>query len=98
MQTDEANLQMAVIPQSFLKEMKEGLEEVKKILLKKSEDEINSQWIDSISARKLLGISAKTWPEYRNRRIIPFSQFGSKIYVRRADLETFMAKNYISAR
>jgi len=96
MQTNES-LQMAVIPQSFLNDLKKELGEVKSILQKKSEEEINSQWIDSVKAKKLLGVSQKTWQTYRDKRVIPFSQFGSKIYVKRADLDKFMQDHYIES-
>jgi len=33
--------------------------------------------------------------DYRDKKFIPFSQFGRKIYIKRADLEAFMQKNYI---
>jgi len=98
MQTSESGFQMAVVPQSFLQEVLDKLGAVQTILQKKSEEEINSEWIDSVSARKMLGVSAKTWQEYRNRRVIPFSQFGSKIYVRRSDMRAFMERNYITAK
>ena len=98
MKTNETGLQMAVVPQSFLEEVMGKLETVETILQKKAEEEINSEWVDSVTARKLLGVSHKTWQEYRNKRIIPFSQFGAKIYVKRADLRGFMEKNYIKAR
>ena len=65
---------------------------------KKSEEEVNNQWIESVDARKMLRVSAKTWQTYRDERRIPFSQFGRKIYVKRADLEAFMEKHYINSR
>jgi excisionase family DNA binding protein len=46
----------------------------------------------------MLGVSAKTWQTYRDERRIPFSQFGRKIYVKRADLEAFMEKHYINSK
>ena len=91
-------LQMAVVPQSWLYELSEKLDTVKEILKEKATDEVNSQWVESIDARKMLGISQKTWQTYRDERRIPFSQFGRKIYVKRADLEAFMESNYIKAR
>ncbi|WP_368180309.1 helix-turn-helix domain-containing protein [Bacteroides caccae] len=51
--------------------------------------------MESTQVRKRLGISAKTWQTYRDERRIPFSQFGRKIYVKRADLEKFMEDHYI---
>jgi excisionase family DNA binding protein len=91
-------LQMAVVPQNWLDELTEKLESVKSLLEEKTEEEINSQWVESTVARKLLGVSQKTWQTYRDERRIPFSQFGRKIYVKRADLETFMESHYITAR
>lgn len=74
------------------------LHEVKETLQTKSAEEINSQWVESTEARKMLGVSSKTWQDYRDKRVIPFSQFGRKIYVRRADIETFLQQHYIKAR
>lgn len=92
-----ASLSMAVVPQSFLNGLMDEVREVKNLLQKKSEEEINNQWVESTQARKMLGVSAKTWQTYRDERRIPFSQFGRKIYVKRADLEKFMADHYIDA-
>lgn len=98
MQTNENSLQIAVVPQDFLKTMEAEIKEVKALLMARNEEEINSQWIESAKIPKLLGISLKTWQTYRDKRIIPFSQIGSKIFVQRADLEDFMKSHYISAK
>ena len=89
---------VVVLPESEWKGIKDLLLEVKDTLQTKSDTEINSQWIESNEARKMLGVSAKTWQDYRDKRVIPFSQFGRKIYVRRADIEAFMQQHYISAK
>lgn len=89
---------VVVLPESEWKGIKDLLLEVKDTLQTKSESEINSQWIESTEARKMLGVSAKTWQDYRDKRVIPFSQFGRKIYVRRADIEAFLQQHYIKAR
>lgn len=95
---ESTGLQMAVIPQSVLSELTEGIGEIKELLSNKTAEELNSQWIESGKARQMLGVSQKTWQTYRDKRIIPFSQFGRKIYVKRADLEAFMDKHYITSR
>ena len=89
---------VVVLPESEWKGIKDLLLEVKDTLQTKSDTEINSQWIESHEARKMLGVSAKTWQDYRDKRVIPFSQFGRKIYVRRADIEAFLQQHYIKAR
>lgn len=91
-------LQMAVVPQQWLDTISEKLETLTTALKTKSEEEINSQLVESTDARKLLGISAKTWQTWRDERRIPFSQFGRKIYVKRADLDEFINQHRVSAR
>ena len=86
---------VVMLPQDEWEGIKDLLHQVKDTLQTKSESEINSQWVESTEARKLLGVSAKTWQDYRDKRVIPFSQFGRKIYVRRADIEAFLQKHYI---
>ena len=89
---------MVVLPKSVWEAVASELQEIKNLFKKKSEEEVNNQWIESVEARKMLGVSAKTWQTYRDERRIPFSQFGRKIYVKRADLEAFMEKHYINSR
>ena len=98
MKTNETGLQMAVVPQSFIDNVEQKLETLEKILRDKNEKEINSQWIESVKIPKILGISQKTWQTYRDKRLIPFSQIGSKIFVKRADLEKFMESHYIESK
>lgn len=95
MYSNESNLNLAVVPQDFLDKMEAVMNELKAILKEKNEEEINSQWIESVKIPKILGVSQKTWQTYRDKRIIPFAQIGSKIFVKRADLEAFMKSHYI---
>ena len=91
------NMNFAVVPSEFLNKVETELEELKLLLREKSEAEISEQYIESVKMPKLLGISRKTWQTYRDKRLIPFSQIGSKIYVKRADLERFMNSHCIEA-
>ena len=90
--------QIVVLPESEWEGIKNLLKEVKDTLQTKSDEDMKSQWVESTTARKMLGVSAKTWQDYRDKRVIPFSQFGRKIYVRRADIEAFLQQHYIKAR
>lgn len=89
---------MVMLPQTEWEGMKSDLQELKELVRQKTTDEINGQWLDSADARKLLGVSQKTWQTYRDRRIIPFTQVGRKIYVKRGDLQKFMQAHYIESR
>ncbi|AMS27814.1 hypothetical protein AEM51_13085 [Bacteroidetes bacterium UKL13-3] len=94
MQTEGINL--SVIPQEELTLIKQGLLEIKEALSKKTEEELSASYIESKLVPKLLGISQKTWQTYRDRRTIPFIQFGSKIWVKRKDIDSFLNSHYIS--
>lgn len=96
---NEANeLSMAVVPQDWLKNVLSKLDAVESLIKGKQEEELAEQWIESQKARQMLGISQKTWQTYRDNRVIPFSQFGRKIYVKRIDLETFLEDNLIQKK
>ena len=87
---------MLIVPESFLEEMKTGLGELKKILRDTMDSERNDEWIESSKARKILGVSPRTWQNYRDRRVIPFSQHGRKIYVKRKDLSKYLEEHKIN--
>ena len=58
----------------------------------------DDEWLTSEEARKILGVSPKTWQNYRDRGIIPFSQTGRKIYVLRSDLNNYLKSHRISRK
>ena len=88
---------MVMLPKEVWEGVQSSLQELKEMLQSKTADEINGQWIESTEARKMLKVSSKTWQTYRDKRIIPFSQVGRKIYVRRSDLLKFMEEHYIAS-
>lgn len=52
-----------------------------------------STWVESSEVPKILNISSRTWQTYRDKKAIPYSQFGSKIYVKLADIDKFLEDN-----
>lgn len=91
--------QLAIAPQPFLDEVKEVMREINGFLSSyKSEKDLSKEWIDGKEARKILRISPKTLQNYRDNKVIPFSQYGNKIYYKRTDLESFFEQHYITAR
>lgn len=86
---------LVILPKSVLDEITASLNEVKELIKGKAKAEAEGQWIESEEARKMLGVSAKTWQTYRDSRAIPFSQFGRKIYVKKGDIEAFLLSHQI---
>lgn len=89
---------MVMLPKEVWEGVASDIQDLKKMLAEKTADEVNKQWVESTEARKMLGVSPKTWQKYRDNRIIPFAQIGRKIFVRRADMEAFMDKHFIQAK
>lgn len=87
-----------VVPEEEWRNLHDTLEQIIDLITRRNADDSSSEWIESEDARKILGISPKTWQNYRDQRLIPFSQIGRKIYVRRADLDAFLRSHRIGAR
>jgi len=89
------SISLTAIPESRLQNIEAAIQEIKAAIFNSKEEEIQSQWLESEEARKQLNVSKKTWQQYRNRKALPFSQFGRKIYVKRSDIEAFLQRNII---
>lgn len=89
---------MIMVPEEEWRNLHDTLEQIIDLITRRNADDSSSEWIESEVARKLLGISPKTWQNYRDQRLIPFSQIGRKIYVNRADLDAFLRNHRIDAR
>ena len=94
----EAAQTMILLPQSAWEGLNRKIDELATLVVNRNHSDKMSEWIESGEARRMLGVSQKTWQTYRDNRTIPFSQFGRKIYVRKADLEAFMQAHYITAK
>ncbi len=86
---------MVVLPQKALEEFSNNFAELKQLIQGQALEKAKSQWIESEEARKILGLSPKTWQTYRDNRLLPFSQFGRKIFVKLADIEAFFEAHMI---
>lgn len=60
--------------------------------------EEREDYLDSKEVMEALGICQKTWQTYRDKKIIPYTKIGRKVYVRRSDLDKFMQANIINSR
>ena len=89
---------MVMMPKAALEEITNGIDELKALIRGKAMQEAQSQWIESEDARKLLSVSPKTWQEYRNARLLPFSQFGRKIYVQKSALDASLESHLVGKK
>ena len=87
-----------MIPQEEWQSLHEKLDRLIEIVEKAQIGSPGKDWFESDEVREILGISPKTWQNYRDQRLIPFSQIGRKIYVNRADLDAFLRQHRIAPR
>ncbi len=78
--------------------LQKDVTEIKSMLKSKPQEQFRATWIESKNVPGLLGISAKTWQNWRDKRVIPFSQFGAKIYVKLEDLNQLLESNKIKTK
>lgn len=86
-----------MVPEEEWRNLRDTLEQIIDPITRRNADDSGGEWIESEDVRKILGVSPKTWQNYRDQRIIPFSQIGRKIYVNRVDLDAFLRKHCIPA-
>lgn len=87
-----------MIPQEEWQSLHEKLDRLIEIVEKTQAGSPGKDWFESNEVREILGISPKTWQNYSDQRLIPFSQIGRKIYVNRTDLDTFLRQHRIAPR
>ncbi len=87
---------ITVIENARLEKLESCIYEIKESLNQIKDDDLAACFIESKKIPKLLGISQKTWQTYRDKRFIPFIKFGSKIWVKRSDIEDFLNQHYIT--
>nr|DAJ08903.1 MAG TPA: helix-turn-helix domain protein [Caudoviricetes sp.] len=93
----QGGMTMVVLPQETLDEIMDVVRRAADNQGAKSAAK-DDEWLTSEEARKILGVSPKTWQNYRDRGIIPFSQTGRKIYVLRSDLNNYLKSHRISRK
>lgn len=86
---------MVMLPQEEWQSLNDKLDRLAEMIENRNASDRDTEWLESEAARKLLGVSTKTWQNYRDQRVIPFSQIGRKIYVSRADLDTYLRRHRI---
>ena len=89
--------QLYLMPQEVLQDLQTKLANLEMLIAKRNADDTAAEWIESSRARRLLGVSPRTWQNIRDQRRIPFAQFGRKIFVKRADFEAFMNNHLIKS-
>ena len=82
-----------LIEQTDLENIRKEIQELKKLIESNKSESTN--WVNSEDVPKYLGVSCKTWQNYRDKKLVQFSQIGRKIWVKRSDLDAFIESGMI---
>lgn len=86
---------LQLIPSDDMISIKAEIKEIKTLLEQRPEALFQLKWVESKKIPSMLGISNRTWQSWRDKRMVPFSQFGAKIYVKLDDLNTLFESHLI---
>ena len=89
----------SIVPKSKLDWIESVLQQVQQVMNNNTRtSKLEDEWVSSEEARKVLGVSPKTWQSYRDKRLLEFAQIGRKILVRKSSLEAFLAEHTINKK
>ncbi|MBK5719526.1 helix-turn-helix domain-containing protein [Dysgonomonas sp. Marseille-P4677] len=83
-------MEVSIIESKTLETIKNGVKEVLELSRQLQSNCTSNKWLDNQEVCLLLGISLRTLQNYRDKRIIPFSQIGYKCYYKASDIEQFI--------
>ncbi len=89
---DNKRNSLKIADDNYIKSGKKLSELIKQLEINRLPDSV--QVLDNSQLMKCLNVSIKTLQHWRDNGIIGFSQIGTKIYYRIADIQEFLDKNY----
>ena len=100
---EQNSMTFSVLPDAEWKAMKEEQRAIRNQLnnlvrLIENKQMDTQEWLTLEEARDIIGVCSKTFQKYRDTGIIPFSQYGRKIYFKKSDIQAFLESRRIIRR
>lgn len=89
-------MELTFIPTEKLETLQADIAEIKKLLCEKNKQADLEKWLSKPDARIKLKVCQKTLDNYLLKGVLPYSRFAGKIYIKAADIEAHLQRNYIS--
>lgn len=88
-------MNLSLIPEDTLLQIQKDLIEIKSLLQTKDSTEPAPEWLTKKQAKERLHVCMKTLDKYLKDRVIPYSQWGAKVYIRVSDVDQHLNRNVI---
>ena len=85
-----------IVPKESLENLQAEIQLIKSILQENKKEAFEKEWLPKPEARKRLHVCQKTFDNYLNRGILPYSRFAGKIYIKASDIQAHLEKYYIT--
>ena len=100
---EQNSMTFSVLPDAEWKAMKEEQRAIRNQLnnlvrMVENKQMDTQEWLTLEEARDIIGVCPKTFQKYRDNGIIPFSQYGRKIYFKKSDIQAFLESKRIIRR
>lgn len=89
-------MEITLIPTEKFDSFQADLIGIRKLLEDQKKQADLNLWLSKKEARIKLKVCQKTLDNYLSKRVLPFSRFAGKIYIKAADIEAHLQRNYIT--
>jgi hypothetical protein len=86
---------MMVVDPTMLETVIAEIGALKSMLQTRHVKSYSDDWVSGKEVMEMLGISSKTLQNYRDRRVIPFSKIGKKIYYNKKEIDKLLNNKQI---
>ena len=90
-------MEVIVMQSDAYQKLLERLDKISSQIRKTTYEAQPKQWIDNKEFCKQLNISKRTAQTYRNKKLIGYSQIGSKILYKSTDVDAFLQRHHIKS-
>ena len=88
-------MEFNVISNEKFQELINKISELQRTFTTRARESLVETWLTNHEVSKILRVTPRTLQNYRDQRILPFSQVGSKIYYRASDIQKHLDDHYI---
>ncbi|MEI6766893.1 MAG: helix-turn-helix domain-containing protein [Bacteroidota bacterium] len=91
-------MEVITIQSDAFRELVTKLDEIRsQVVQHHKQNPLSDIWLDISDTCRLLKISKRTLQNYRDKKVLSFSQIGGKIFFKASDIQSLMEKHYQSA-
>jgi hypothetical protein len=85
-------MEVITIESSAYKDLLKRIEEIARAVNSPT-DYIHNEWVDNETLSRMLNLTTRSLKNYRDRKVLPYSQIEGKIFYRKSDVQSLLERN-----